>query len=213
MTHWLNKQLLFSSGLPEIAGLMLIYECGLETRTQTSPLDTVRIKNHKTQQEQLKRVTSIGVKHKTSHKLPAGTSRLSLSLVRVLNVWLVGVSCCIIVRWCNYWHSTAVALKCYLASDWNSHWDHLRDNILIACRANTDGFLTFKASCQHWFTKLIPAYYIRCIIITINTAFYHLGSRKLHYCPLNSCGENSFCWYILASTHNRSSVWLMNTKY
>lgn len=73
MARSLNKQLLFSSGLLEIARLMLIYERGLETRTQTSPLDTVRIKNRKTQ-EQLKRVTSIRVKHKTSHKLPTGTS-------------------------------------------------------------------------------------------------------------------------------------------
>ncbi len=137
---------------------MLIYERGLETRTQTSPLDTVRIKNHKTQ-EQLKRVTSISVKHKTSHKLVTGPSWLILSLVSVLNVCLVGVSCWIVVRWCNYWYSTAVTLKCYLATDWNYHWDHLRDNILIAHRADTDGFLTFKASCQHWFTKLIPSQY------------------------------------------------------
>lgn len=60
-THSLNKQLLSSPELPEIAVLMLIYEC-LKTRTQTSPLDTVKIKNHGTR-EQLKRVTSISVKH------------------------------------------------------------------------------------------------------------------------------------------------------
>lgn len=114
----------FSLGLPEIARLMLIYERGLETRTRTSPLDTVRIKNHKTQ-EQLKRVASISVQHKTSHKLPTATSWLIHSLVRVLNVCSVGVSCWIIVRPCNYCHSMDVTLKCYLASDWNYHWDHL----------------------------------------------------------------------------------------
>lgn len=73
MAQSLNKQLLFSSGLPEIAGLMLIYECGQETRTQSSLLDSVRIKNHKTQ-KQLKRVTGISVKHKTPHKYLTGTS-------------------------------------------------------------------------------------------------------------------------------------------
>lgn len=62
-TRSLNKHLLFfSSELPEIAALMLIYERGQETRPQTASLDTVRIKNQKTQEE-LRRVTSISVKH------------------------------------------------------------------------------------------------------------------------------------------------------
>lgn len=59
MTHSLNKQLRISPWLPEIVGLMLIYERGLEIRTT---LNTVKIKNRKAQ-GQLKGVTSISVKH------------------------------------------------------------------------------------------------------------------------------------------------------
>ena len=54
-------------------GLMLIYEPGQETRTQTASLDTVRIKKQKTQEE-LRRVTSLSVKHLTSRKLLTGSS-------------------------------------------------------------------------------------------------------------------------------------------